>query len=124
MCKELFVRSALFREHLITDLQLIYKLTAEINSKSKLPPPKSAAENLKALAVSTLIQWVDTYGETYKKLKVAYNYFKSTKKVDFQTLEVLNSNRCNTENERGSHKKLIREGKIKQLLDDIDSKSF
>jgi len=56
---------------------------AAINPKQPLPPPKWAAVELKQQAVDAIKQWHDSFGKTYKKLSVAYDFLKSSKKVGF-----------------------------------------
>jgi len=46
-----------------------------------MPPPKWAAVELKQQAVDAINQWHDSFGKTYKKLSIAYNFLKSSKKV-------------------------------------------
>jgi len=53
-----------------------------INPEQPLPPPKWAAIELKQQAVDAINQWHDSFGKTYKKLSIAYNFLKSSKKVD------------------------------------------
>jgi len=48
-----------------------------------LPPPKWAATELKQQAVDAVNQWHDSFGKTYKKLSIAYNFLKSSKKAGF-----------------------------------------
>lgn len=122
MCRELFQRSALFREHFVKDLELIYKLTAEINSKDKLPPPKPSAQNLKVFALKTLVAWVEEFGEVHKKLKIAYNYFKNCKQVNFETFAVTNSAEQIRQNENELRQRNINEQKLQKVIEDVKSK--
>jgi len=52
-----------------------------INAKEPLPPPKWAAVELKQQAVEAVNKWHESFGKTYKKLSIAYNFLKSSKKV-------------------------------------------
>jgi len=56
---------------------------AAINPEQPLPPPKWAAVELKQQAVDAISHWQEGFGKTYKKLSIAYNFLKSSKKVDF-----------------------------------------
>jgi len=56
---------------------------AAINPKQPLPPPKWAAVELKQQAVVAINQWQESFGETYKKLSVAYNFLRNSRKVGF-----------------------------------------
>jgi len=60
-----------------------------INPKQPLPPPKWAAVELKQQAADAINQWHDSFGKTYKKLSIAYNFLKSSKKVGFIGVESL-----------------------------------
>ena len=59
---------------------------AAINPEHPLPPPKWAAIELKQQAVDAINQWHDSFGKTYKKLSIAYNFLKSSKKVGLSQL--------------------------------------
>jgi len=65
----------------ITIITVVVLSNAAINPKQPLPPPKWAAVELKQQAVGAINQWHDSFGKTYKKLSVAYNFLKSSKKV-------------------------------------------
>lgn len=122
ICKEFFSRSAQFRLHLLNNLELIFKLTAEINSKSSLPPPKPYAQTLKKTALQTLQQWVNEFGDTYKQLKVAYNYFKNCKQVNFETFEANNEPERLRHNDTERRQQLLNCEKTKQVVNEINSK--
>jgi len=62
---------------------------AEINPEQPLPPPKWAAVELKQQAAYAINQWHDGFGKTYKKLFIAYNFLKSSKKVGLLELNFL-----------------------------------
>jgi len=51
-----------------------------------LPPPKWAAVELKQQAVDAINQWQGSFGKTYKKLSIAYNFLKSSRKVGIVTV--------------------------------------
>jgi len=60
---------------------LINYIFAEVDVKYPLPPPKKAAAELQRLAKKTLKNWFDTFGQTYKKLALCYNYLLKSKQV-------------------------------------------
>jgi len=60
-----------------------------INPKQPLPAPKWAAVELKQQAVRAIKQWHDSFGKTYKKLSIAYNFLKSSKKVGSSKLYLI-----------------------------------
>lgn len=81
LMKELFDRSHTFRELLIDDIHEVCVLVAEIDKTKPLPLPKPAALKMKELSVSTLKMWYDKYGSTYKKLRLAFEFLRDTKKI-------------------------------------------
>ena len=46
-----------------------------------LPPPQKAREKLKRLALEKVKEWVDKFGEGYKKLALGYNYLRQVPSV-------------------------------------------
>ncbi|XP_053560214.1 UV-stimulated scaffold protein A [Bombina bombina] len=81
---ELFSRSHQFRTLLISNFQEFLELTVETDYEQPLPPPKEVAQKLKTLAIKTVQEWHEKFGEAYKKLSLGYNFLKQNKKVDFQ----------------------------------------
>jgi len=56
---------------------------AAINPKQPLPPPKWVATELRQQAVTAINEWHNTFGKAYKRLSIAYNFLKSSSKVNF-----------------------------------------
>ena len=83
---ELFPRSHLFRQLLISDFQQLARLVTGTESKHPLPPPRPAAARLKESSLLAIRQWNEKFGEGYPKLRLGYNYLKHTRKVDFERL--------------------------------------
>ncbi|KAM8938921.1 UV-stimulated scaffold protein A [Pelodytes ibericus] len=81
---ELFARSHQFRTLLISNFQEFLELTVETDYEQPLPPPKEVAQKLKALAIRTVQEWHEKFGDAYKKLSLGYHFLKQNKKVDFQ----------------------------------------
>lgn len=79
--KELFSRSHVFRELLISDFEKFSILVTGTDPNSPLPPPKPAAAQLKEKSLLAIREWNDKYGTGYPKLKLGYNYLKVNKKV-------------------------------------------
>uniref|UniRef100_A0A8C5M1Z2 UV-stimulated scaffold protein A n=1 Tax=Leptobrachium leishanense TaxID=445787 RepID=A0A8C5M1Z2_9ANUR len=84
IASELFTRSNHFRTLLISNFQEFLELTVETDYEQPLPPPKEVAQKLKALAIKTVQDWHEKFGEAYKKLSLGYHFLKRNKKVDFQ----------------------------------------
>ena len=78
---DLFQRSHLFRELLLSDFQRFTRLVTGTEPKHPLPLPKPVAAKLKEKSLLAIRQWHDKYGEGYPRLKLSYNYLKSSKKV-------------------------------------------
>ena len=81
LMKELFDRSHVFRELLIDDIHDFCVLVAEIDKTKPLPLPKPAAIKMKELSAVILKRWYDKYGSTYKKLRLAFEFLRDTKKI-------------------------------------------
>ncbi|XP_069833375.1 UV-stimulated scaffold protein A isoform X2 [Dendropsophus ebraccatus] len=81
---ELFSRSHLFRTLLISNFQEFLELTVETDYDQPLPPPKEVAQKLKILAIKTVQEWHEKFGEVYKPLSLGYHFLRQNKKVDFQ----------------------------------------
>lgn len=78
---ELFPRSHLFRELVISNFQQLAELVTGTESKQHLPPPQPAATRLKEISLLAIRQWNDKFGDGYPKLKLGYNFLKHRKKV-------------------------------------------
>ena len=79
--KELFSRSHLFRELLISDFQKFSSLVTGTDPHSPLPLPKQVVAQLKEKSLLAIREWNDKYGDGYPKLRLGYNYLKVNKKV-------------------------------------------
>lgn len=79
--KELFSRSHVFRELLISDFEKFSNLVTGTDPHSPLPPPKLMATQLKEKSLLAIREWNNKYGTGYPKLKLGYNYLKMNKKV-------------------------------------------
>ncbi|NXS57881.1 UVSSA protein, partial [Brachypteracias leptosomus] len=82
--QELFTRSHQFRTLVISDFQELLELTVGIDHEQPLPPPKEVAQKLRKVALKSVQDWHEKYGEAYKKLSLGYHFLKQNKKVDFQ----------------------------------------
>ena len=78
---ELFQRSHLFRELLLSDFQRFTRLVTGTEPKHPLPLPKPVAAKLKEKSLLAIRQWHDKYGEGYPRLKLSYSFLKTNKKV-------------------------------------------
>ncbi|XP_069060130.1 UV-stimulated scaffold protein A isoform X2 [Pleurodeles waltl] len=80
---ELFSRSHQFRTLVISNFQEFLELTVETDYDQPLPPPREVAQKLKKMAIKSVQEWHEKYGEAYKKLSLGYHFLKQNKKVDF-----------------------------------------
>lgn len=71
---------SIFRRPSISDSFFILSLS-EVDFDQPLPPPKAAANTLKASALRAIQQWNDKFGEAYKKLSLGFNFLEKCKKV-------------------------------------------
>ena len=78
----LFLRSHIFRELLLDELNLFFEFILETNVDNPLPAPAKKAAELKKLATRTIQNWFDKFHADYKLLELGYNYLKNIKKVN------------------------------------------
>lgn len=78
---ELFPRSHLFRQLVVSDFQRLAELVTGTESRHPLPPPRPAATRLKESSLLAIRQWNDKFGEGYPKLKLGFNHLKHKKMV-------------------------------------------
>lgn len=81
LVSELFDRSHIFRELLIANLNDYLVLVAEVDLLQPLPLPKQVAQRLKQQSTLKLKFWFTKYGETYKKLSLAFKLLTETQKI-------------------------------------------
>ena len=112
---ELFLRSHMFRELLLTDFQLFLELTVETDHKQPLPPPKSAAKILKEKALQAVDSWYHKFGPHYKKLDLGYSYLKRVKKVEFNVVTARTEVERRQSEERARRRNVLINGQIIQV---------
>ena len=78
---ELFPRSHLFRQLLISDFQRLAELATGTEPRHPLPPPAPAASRLKETSLLAIRQWNERFGDGYPKLKLGFNHLKHNRKV-------------------------------------------
>ncbi len=81
LANELFPRSHVFRELLISDFQKFVQLVTETDPLHPLPLPKPVARQLKEKSLLAIREWNERFGEGYPKLRLGFNYLKHNKKV-------------------------------------------
>lgn len=81
LTNELFHRSHVFRELLVSDFQKFVQLVAETDPHHPLPLPKPAAKQLKEKSLLAIREWNNKFGEGYPKLRLGFTYLKHNKKV-------------------------------------------
>ncbi|KAM3940755.1 UV-stimulated scaffold protein A isoform 1-T2 [Leptodactylus fuscus] len=125
---ELFSRSHLFRTLLISNFQEFLELTVETDHEQPLPPPREVAQKLKILAIKTVQEWHEKFGEAYKKLSLGYHFLRQIKKVDFQDVRSRTVAERKREEEKKKHLENIYKEKAKkaktemeEMLEDIQS---
>lgn len=66
----------------VVDIVNVYFFfSTEVDFDQPLPPPKAAANTLKASSLRAIQQWNDKFGEAYKKLSLGFNFLQKCKKV-------------------------------------------
>lgn len=86
---EIFPRSHIFRQLMISDFQQLTRLVIGIEAKHPLPPPRPAAKRLKESSLLAIRQWQAKFGDAYPKLKIAFNHLKHNKKARSYTWPVM-----------------------------------
>ena len=81
VANELFIRSHLFRELVISNFKRFASLITGTDPASHLPLPKDSAAQLKKSSLLAIKQWNQKYGDAYPKLKLGFNYLKFNRKV-------------------------------------------
>lgn len=120
MMDELFNRSHAFRELLLCDLQTFLELTVEVDFDQPLPPPRAAANTLKASSLRAIQQWNDKFGEDYKKLSLGFNFLQKCKKVDFNGIRARSEAEQRREREREARRQRINKERINKVLKEIE----
>lgn len=87
LCIELFKRAHAFRLLVINSLEEIIELTAGLEPEKPLPLPKEAGNTLKKLLVLTVKHWNTEYGQSYKQLRVCYDYMSRCRQVNFDVIQ-------------------------------------
>ncbi|KAM4810304.1 UV-stimulated scaffold protein A [Rhinophrynus dorsalis] len=117
---ELFSRSHLFRTLLISNFQEFLELTVETDYEQPLPPPKEVAQKLKILAIKTVQEWHEKFGEAYKKLSLGYHFLKRNKKIDFQDVRSRTLAERKREEEKEKHLQNIYKEKAKKAKTEME----
>ncbi|XP_075050246.1 UV-stimulated scaffold protein A isoform X2 [Mixophyes fleayi] len=125
---ELFDRSHQFRTLLISNFQEFLELTVETDYDQPLPPPREVAQKLKVLAIKTVQEWHEKYGDAYKKLSLGFHFLKQNKKVDFQDVRTQTLAQRKREEEKQKRlENIYREkankarSEMEEMLEDIQS---
>ncbi|GIY42531.1 UV-stimulated scaffold protein A [Caerostris darwini] len=87
---ELFLRSYVFRNHLQKDLDEFLELVVETNLNKPLPLPQLRGKELKLKGLEYIQNWANEFGDEYIRLRLALNFLKNCKKVDFNDMEARN----------------------------------
>ncbi|OCT99233.1 UV-stimulated scaffold protein A [Xenopus laevis] len=117
---ELFTRSHLFRTLLISNFQEFLELTIETDHEQPLPPPKEVAQKMKILAIRTVQEWHEKFGDAYKKLALGYNFLKQNKKIDFQDVRSRTLAERMREEEKQKRLENIYKEKVKRATSEME----
>ncbi|XP_063780964.1 UV-stimulated scaffold protein A [Pseudophryne corroboree] len=117
---ELFTRSHHFRTLLISNFQEFLELTVETDYDQPLPPPKEVAKKLKILAIKTIQEWHEKYGEAYKKLSLGFHFLKQNKKVDFQNLRTQTLAQRKREEEQQKRLENLNKERAKKAMSEME----
>uniref|UniRef100_UPI00398E65DE UV-stimulated scaffold protein A isoform X2 n=1 Tax=Pristiophorus japonicus TaxID=55135 RepID=UPI00398E65DE len=120
IANELFVRSHQFRTLLVSNFQEFLELTVETDHEQPLPPPKETAQRLKEMAIKSVQEWQEKYGDAYKKLSLGYHFLKQIKKVDFQDIRARTQAERKREEDRLKRLENINKVKVKRVEQEME----
>ncbi|KAH6830097.1 hypothetical protein C2S53_010635 [Perilla frutescens var. hirtella] len=109
---ELFMRSKLFRNILVENLDLFLSLSIGFRRSHPLPPPASVASLLRSKAIEFLEKWNDSFGIHYRQLRLGYDYLKNTLRLQFPNLQ---ANAARIQQERREREMRTREILLKKF---------
>ncbi|XP_022669742.1 UV-stimulated scaffold protein A-like [Varroa jacobsoni] len=84
---QLFRRSHLFRTILLDKFQMFLEQTVETDRDNPLPPPKSAAKELKMMTLRLVQEWHNEFKSGYKSLTLALNYLENCQRVEWNFVQ-------------------------------------
>ncbi|KAL6493963.1 hypothetical protein OROGR_031872 [Orobanche gracilis] len=84
---QLFVRSKLFRNLLVENLDQLLSLSIGFRRNHPLPAPASVASILRLKAIEFLEKWNESFGIHYRQLRLGYDYLKNTLCYQFPNLQ-------------------------------------
>ncbi|KAL6575629.1 hypothetical protein OROHE_001006 [Orobanche hederae] len=84
---QLFVRSKLFRNLLVENLDQLLSLSIGFRRNHPLPAPASVASILRLKAIEFLEKWNESFGIHYRQLRLGYDYLKNTLRYQFPNLQ-------------------------------------
>ncbi|KAL0428730.1 UNVERIFIED_CONTAM: UV-stimulated scaffold protein A [Sesamum radiatum] len=105
---ELFMRSKLFRNLVVENLDQLLSLSVGFRRNHPLPAPASVASVLRSKAIEFLEKWNESFGIHYRQLRLGYDYLKNTLRFQFPNLQ---ANAARAQQERRE-----REMRTKEIL--------
>lgn len=105
---QLFMRSKLFRNLLVENMDNLLSLSVGFRRNQPLPAPPAVANRLRSKAIEFLEKWNDSFGFHYRQLRLGVDYLKNTLRFQFPELQ---ANAARLQQERRE-----RERKSKEIL--------
>ncbi|KAL0398008.1 UNVERIFIED_CONTAM: UV-stimulated scaffold protein A [Sesamum calycinum] len=105
---ELFMRSKLFRNLVVENLDQLLSLSVGFRRNHPLPAPASVASVLRSKAIEFLEKWNESFGIHYRQLRLGYDYLRNTLRFQFPNLQ---ANAARVQQERRE-----REMRTKEIL--------
>ncbi|KAI4325161.1 hypothetical protein MLD38_030581 [Melastoma candidum] len=84
---ELFMRSKLFRDLIVENLDQLLILSIGFRRNMPLPAPKAVASRLHSTAIEFLEKWSTTFGVHYRKLRLGFDYCKNNLRLQFPDVQ-------------------------------------
>ncbi|KAL5571433.1 hypothetical protein UlMin_021030 [Ulmus minor] len=118
---QLFMRSKLFRNLIIENMDKLLALSVGFRNTQPLPDPPAVATLLRTKAIEFLEKWNDSFGIHYRHLRLGVDYLKNTLRFQFPNLQANAARRQQERREREKRTKEILLKKFETLKESFSS---
>ncbi|PON36479.1 ENTH/VHS [Parasponia andersonii] len=118
---QLFMRSKLFRNLLVENMDNLLTLSVGFRRTQPLPAPPAIASLLRSKAIEFLEKWNESFGIHYRQLRLGFDYLKNTLRFQFPNLQENVARRQQERSERERRSKEILVNKFETLKENFSS---
>lgn len=118
---QLFMRSKLFRNLLVENMDDLLALSVGFRRTEPLPAPPAVASLLRSKAIEFLEKWNDSFGIHYRQVRLGFDYLKNTLRYQFPNLQENAARRERERRERERRSKEILLKKYETLKENFSS---